>query len=625
MRFHLQKTSKMRISFALLLCTMYSIQIQAQVGIGTTNPHPSAVLDVASDNKGFLLPRLSQSERDNIVSPSDGLMIYNTDDNCINYRVPNSWVNPCNPNQDSGGSGSGGSTPTLPTNFFLQANSTIYISSVYDNNYFPYTPPTAVANTNTQVNPDATPEAKTIDYQGYLTTSGLTLQIPYLVFGSTDVTLDTITVVNTIDAAYTESGSSSVDVQLQIPGSTLSPGSGFITATLKALNSDLDAKKLDINAGMGTDIGVLISEFIVPTDESGNTDTVQLKIVPGIPDKSFGDGDHDFVYLPIQAEDGNLWLTNNLGAEYANINSATFNIGNKATSSNDQNAYGSLFQWGRPADGHELMNYTSSNQGTRVNPTTTSSISNTSTPIHNNFITNNAVPYDWISPQDNSLWDGANTPNNPCPDGFRLPTQIEWSNYKNASGINTISEAASSHLGISGAGYTMSNGNIDFTNGDGGFYWAGNSTVIDNGGSPYTKAWSSFFSTSFVNTSANNNVFGFNVRCIQNETNISSTSNGTAVISSVNNCSVNSTGTLTAGVTPSAGVTQTINVTVTKAGSYTIFAFNNGVAFFGSGIVNLGNQDIVLTANTFGSPTNSGTTTFTLNIPSGCSFDRVIN
>ena len=48
------------------------------VGIGITNPHSSAALDVTSTDKGFLLPLLSQSARLAIPNPAEGLMVYDT-------------------------------------------------------------------------------------------------------------------------------------------------------------------------------------------------------------------------------------------------------------------------------------------------------------------------------------------------------------------------------------------------------------------------------------------------------------------------------------------------------------------------------------------------------------------
>ncbi|MBX3242385.1 MAG: tail fiber protein [Chitinophagaceae bacterium] len=55
------------------------MQIQAQVGIGTTTPDPSASLHVAAADKGMLVPRLTESQRSNISSPATGLFIYQTD------------------------------------------------------------------------------------------------------------------------------------------------------------------------------------------------------------------------------------------------------------------------------------------------------------------------------------------------------------------------------------------------------------------------------------------------------------------------------------------------------------------------------------------------------------------
>lgn len=50
--------------------------LNAQVGIGTPTPDNSAVLELQSTGKGFLPPRLTESERDNNIStPAKGLII----------------------------------------------------------------------------------------------------------------------------------------------------------------------------------------------------------------------------------------------------------------------------------------------------------------------------------------------------------------------------------------------------------------------------------------------------------------------------------------------------------------------------------------------------------------------
>ena len=50
-------------------------------GIGTTDPHPSSVLDMVSTSKGVLVPRMTKVQRDAIVSPATGLLIYQTNVN----------------------------------------------------------------------------------------------------------------------------------------------------------------------------------------------------------------------------------------------------------------------------------------------------------------------------------------------------------------------------------------------------------------------------------------------------------------------------------------------------------------------------------------------------------------
>lgn len=50
------------------------------IGIGTTSPNSSAILDLSATTKGFLPPRMTETERLAIVSPTIGLMVYQTDE-----------------------------------------------------------------------------------------------------------------------------------------------------------------------------------------------------------------------------------------------------------------------------------------------------------------------------------------------------------------------------------------------------------------------------------------------------------------------------------------------------------------------------------------------------------------
>ena len=64
----------------LVAVLLFSMQVMAQTGIGTTTPHASAKLDVSATNKGFLPPRVtltSNTDVATIPSPAEGLLVYN--------------------------------------------------------------------------------------------------------------------------------------------------------------------------------------------------------------------------------------------------------------------------------------------------------------------------------------------------------------------------------------------------------------------------------------------------------------------------------------------------------------------------------------------------------------------
>lgn len=54
--------------------------VEAQVGIGTTTPDGNAMLEVVSPNKGILIPRILKADRESIVTPATGLLVYQTND-----------------------------------------------------------------------------------------------------------------------------------------------------------------------------------------------------------------------------------------------------------------------------------------------------------------------------------------------------------------------------------------------------------------------------------------------------------------------------------------------------------------------------------------------------------------
>ena len=66
----------------LTVCTLFfATALNAQVGIGvpSENIHPSAELEVKSTTKGFLPPRMTKAERDAIVTPAAGLIVWCND------------------------------------------------------------------------------------------------------------------------------------------------------------------------------------------------------------------------------------------------------------------------------------------------------------------------------------------------------------------------------------------------------------------------------------------------------------------------------------------------------------------------------------------------------------------
>lgn len=79
---------------SILFFIFFSFSAFAQVGIGTTTPNSSSILDVTSTTNGILVPRLTSLQRMAVVSPAQSLMVYDTDVDLYYYFSVsnNSWT-----------------------------------------------------------------------------------------------------------------------------------------------------------------------------------------------------------------------------------------------------------------------------------------------------------------------------------------------------------------------------------------------------------------------------------------------------------------------------------------------------------------------------------------------------
>jgi len=79
----------------VLAAQALSATAQQGVKIGSGNPHPSAVLELESADQGFLTTRMTSEERDAIINPANGLLIFNLSTDCFNYFIGGSWYALC--------------------------------------------------------------------------------------------------------------------------------------------------------------------------------------------------------------------------------------------------------------------------------------------------------------------------------------------------------------------------------------------------------------------------------------------------------------------------------------------------------------------------------------------------
>ena len=273
---------------------------------------------------------------------------------------------------------------------------------------------------------------------------------------------------------------------------------------------------------------------------------------------------------------GKTWMDRNLGASQV------------ASSSTDANAYGDLYQWGRRSDGHQCRT-----------SATTSTLSSVDQPAHGNFILGPNTPFDWRSPQNTSLWQGVNGTNNPCPAGYRVPTETELTTESNSWSSTNTAGAYASALKLPLAGARQSNTGSLISIGTGGQYWS--STIST------TLSRNLFFSSSTKTVNGNSRSNAFAVRCIKETI---------GTIGALNCGSSTVTGNL---ITETVASSVTVSVPYTggnggyyAAQSVTSTGVTGLTASITQGLFTFSTGSLVYTIT--GTPSATGTASFALNI-----------
>lgn len=173
-------------------------------------------------------------------------------------------------------------------------------------------------------------------------------------------------------------------------------------------------------------------------------------------------------YATVRGGDGNIWLQQNLGSSQV------------ASAMGDEASYGDLFQWGRWDDGHQLRNSATAAPTAPNSPDGLAGI--------NAFIIGS--PSWWGTFAATDKWTASNPANvsntigaDPCRavgQGWKMPSQAEWTGIVNSENIANPGTAYNSRLKLPASGYrSSSNGDLTFA-GQRGYFWS--SDTSNSGG-----------------------------------------------------------------------------------------------------------------------------------------------
>ena len=232
---------------------------------------------------------------------------------------------------------------------------------------------------------------------------------------------------------------------------------------------------------------------IAVMDKNNSADSVVVRLSDGtlavrdvstISSQSYSTGNYGTVVNPIT---GKVWLDRNLGATQV------------ATSSNDTASYGDLYQWGRGADGHQLRN------SSTTETLATNWLSGSGGIWDGDFIISPPDPFNWLTTEETHMWSGTAAENNPCPSGFRVPTNAEWQQEMLTWISDDAAGALASPLKLPAAGYRSRGSGSVSSVGTYGGYW---SSTVQGSSSRYLEF------DNGASVSNDRRATGLSVRCI---------------------------------------------------------------------------------------------------------------
>lgn len=315
-------------------------------------------------------------------------------------------------------------------------------------------------------------------------TAGSTYQVKTFATNSAGTVYGTsptsFTTPNYATLAATYSATNITGTTAESGGSITADGGATVTARglVWGTSSGSATYSVTISSGTGTFTGTLTGL------SGGNTYFVRSFATNSVGTSYGAETSFSTVIPTVVSAGGRIWMDRNLGATRV------------ATSIKDAASYGDLYQWGRGNDGHQLSNSTAIHvQATSYNPGTSIFYFN--------------VGNDWLNPGNDNLWQGVNGINNPCPNGFRLPTQAEWVIETNSWSNKFESGAFASPLKLPYANLRNFSDAIIQVN----FYARYWTSTINTS----TTASSFIFDATYGGFSDQNRNNGFSCRCIKDQ------------------------------------------------------------------------------------------------------------